>query len=159
MKLGNVPDRIGPVLERLNVPLINGIVLYKSSRAEWEASPLGLDHAERSWQVGGPEFAGILAPTVVASKERRKDAATGLEYVAEVPIPERVSRLADRVRKWVDLAVLAEHDKRVALLYYNYPPGKQNVGASYLNVMPRSLWQILTRLEAEGYDKYVSVAA
>ncbi|MFY9514539.1 MAG: cobaltochelatase subunit CobN, partial [Rubrivivax sp.] len=152
MKLGNVPDRIGPVLERLNVPLINGIVLYKSSRAEWEASPLGLDHAERSWQVGGPEFAGILAPTVVASKERRKDAATGLEYVAEVPIPERVSRLADRVRKWVDLAVLAEHDKRVALLYYNYPPGKQNVGASYLNVMPRSLWQILTRLEAEGYD-------
>ena len=152
MKLGNVPDKIGPVLERLNVPLVNGIVLYKSSRAEREASPLGLDHAERSWQVGGPEFAGIVAPTVVASKERRKDAVTGLEFVAEVPIPERVGRLADRVRKLVDLAVLPERDKRVALLYYNYPPGRQNVGASYLNVMPRSLWQIMARLEAEGYD-------
>lgn len=152
MKLGNVPDKIGPVLERLNVPLVNGIVLYKASRAEWEASPLGLDHFERLWQVGGPEFAGIVAPTVVASKERRKDTTTGLEYVAEVPIPERVGRLADRVRKWVDLAVLPERNKRIALLYYNYPPGRQNVGASYLNVMPRSLWQILTRLEAEGYD-------
>jgi cobaltochelatase CobN len=152
MKLGNVPDKIGPVLERLNVPLVNGIVLYKSSRSEWEASPLGLDHAERSWQVGGPEFAGIVAPTVVASKERRKDALTGLEYVAEVPLPERVGRLADRVRKLVDLAVQPERNKRVALLYYNYPPGRQNVGASYLNVMPRSLWQMLTRLEAEGYD-------
>jgi cobaltochelatase CobN len=152
MKLGNVPDRIGPALARLDVPLVNGIVLYKATRAEWEASPLGLDHAERSWQVGGPEFAGIVAPTVVATKERRTDPATGLQYIAEVPIPERVARLADRVRKLVDLRLLAERDKRVALLYYNYPPGRENVGASYLNVMPRSLWQIMARLEAEGYD-------
>lgn len=151
MKLGNVPDKIGPVLERLAAPLVNGIVLYKSTRQEWEASPLGLDHSERTWQVGGPELAGIVAPTVVASKERRTDAATGLEYVAEVPIPERVGRLADRVRKLVDLRVLPERDKRVALLYYNYPAGRENVGASYLNVMARSLWQILARLEAEGY--------
>jgi cobaltochelatase CobN len=152
MKLGNVPDRVGPALARLDVPLVNAIVLHKASQAEWTASPLGLDHAERSWQVGGPEFAGIVAPTVVATKERRTDHATGLDYIAEVPIPERVARLADRVRKLVDLRLLAERDKRIALLYYNYPPGRENVGASYLNVMPRSLWQIMARLEAEGYD-------
>ncbi len=151
MKIGNVPDRIGPLLERLNVPLINAITLYKSTQKEWENSPLGLDQNERSWQISGAELAGIVAPTVVASKERRQDAQTGLEYVAEVPIAERVERMADRVRKLVDLRTTEASNKRVAIVYYNYPAGKHNVGASYLNVMPRSLWQILTRLEAEGY--------
>ena len=152
MKLGNVPDKIGPVLARLDVPLVNAITLYKSSQKEWEDSPLGLDLNERSWQISGPEFAGIVAPTVVASKERRRDAATGLEYIAEAPIVERVARVADRVRKLVDLRVTKPEDKRIAVIYYNSPPGNENVGASYLNVLPRSLWRILQRLDTEGYD-------
>ena len=36
-------------------------------------------------------------------------------------------------------------------MYYNYPPGKAAVGASYLNVA-ESLANILQRLEREGYD-------
>lgn len=152
MKLGNVPDQIVPLLQKLDVPLVNGITLYQATRQEWEDSPLGLGLAERSWQIAGPEFAGIVAPTVVASKERRRDAATGLEYIAEVPIPERVERFAERVRQYAALRSLPAADKRVAVLYYNSPPGNQNIGASYLNVLPRSLWQILQRLDAEGYD-------
>jgi cobaltochelatase CobN len=152
MKTGNIPDRIVPVLERLDVPVVNAITLYKASRAEWEASPVGLDIGERSWQIANPEFAGMQAPTVIASKERRLDAATGLEYVAEVPIPERIERLADRVQMLLALRTRAPSQKRVAVIYYNSPPGKENVGATYLNVMPRSLWQILGRLERDGYD-------
>jgi cobaltochelatase CobN len=26
-------------------------------------------------------------------------------------------------------------DKKIALIYYNYPPGKQDIGASYLNTL------------------------
>ncbi len=152
MKLGHVPDKIIPLLQRLDVPLVNAITLHQASRQEWEASSVGLGLAERSWQIAGPEFAGIVAPTVVASKERRVDAETGLEYIAEVPIPERVERLAERVRQLAALRSLPVADKRVAVIYYNSPPGNQNIGASYLNVLPRSLWQILERLRAEGYD-------
>lgn len=152
MKLGNVPDKIGPVLERLGVPLVNAITLYRATRQEWEDSPIGLDLAERAWQISGPEFAGIIAPTVVATKERRRDAQTGLDYIAEVPIPERVTRLVDRVQNLVALRTTPAADKRIAVIYYNSPPGAANVGASYLNVLPRSLWQILQRMEAQGYD-------
>jgi cobaltochelatase CobN len=152
MKLGNVPDKIIPLLQKLDVPLVNGITLYQATRQEWEDSPVGLGLAERSWQITGPEFAGIVAPTVVASKERRRDAATGLEFIAEVPIPERVERFAERLRQYTALRSLPAADKRVAVIYYNSPPGNQNIGASYLNVLPRSLWQILQRLQAEGYD-------
>ena len=152
MKIGNVPDKIAPVLQRLDVPLVNAITLFRASQKEWEDSPIGLDLSERSWQISGPEFAGIIAPTVVATKERRRDAATGLDYIAEVPVPERVARVADRVAGLVALRVTPPAEKRVAVIYYNSPPGKENIGASYLNVLPRSLWQILQRLETEGYD-------
>ena len=42
-------------------------------------------------------------------------------------------------------------DRRVAILYWNYPPGKQNVGASYLNVV-RSVPVMLRQLRNNGYD-------
>lgn len=151
LKMGNVPDKVIPVMTKLDVPVINAISLYNLNRRDWEASPLGLSLMERAWQLSGAEFAGAIAPTVVASKERRRDAATGLEYLTEAPIPERIERLADRVKKWTDLRFELNANKRVAVIYYNYPPGKENVGAAYLNVLPRSLWQILKRLEGEAY--------
>ena len=152
LKMGSVPEKAIPVMQQLDVPVINAISLYNQTRAEWEASPIGLSLTERSWQISGPEFAGAIAPTVVAAKERLRDAETGLDYVNEAPIPERMARLADRVKKWVTLRYELNQNKRVAVIYYNYPPGKENIGASYLNVLPRSLWQILGRLEQEGYN-------
>ncbi|MDR3323112.1 MAG: cobaltochelatase subunit CobN [Zoogloeaceae bacterium] len=152
LKMGSVPDKVIPVMRRLDVPAINAISLYNQTEEEWEASPLGLSLTERAWQVAGPEFAGAIAPTVVAAKKRLVDQETGQSYIIETPIPERVERLADRVKKWVALRYALNVNKRVAVIYYNYPPGKENIGASYLNVLPRSLWQILGRLEREGYD-------
>ncbi len=152
VKIGVVPEKVIPAMKRLDVPAVNAISLNKASRAEWEASPIGLSLIERPWQVALAEFAGNVAPTVVAAKDRQTDPETGLEYVNDMPIPERVERLADRVKKWVALRYELNQNKRVAVIYYNYPPGKENVGASYLNVMPRSLWQILGRLEKEGYN-------
>lgn len=152
LKMGNVPEKTIPVMKHLDVPVVNAMTLYNQTREEWEASPLGLSLSERAWQVAGAEFAGAVAPTVVASKERVVDPDSGLAYMVETPIPERVERLADRIKKWVALRYELPANKRVAVIYYNYPPGKENIGASYLNVLPRSLWQILGRLEQAGYN-------
>lgn len=151
MKQGMIPERIIPVLKQLDVPVLNAILLYSQTLLEWSDSPIGLGLMERSWQIAGAEFGGAIAPTVVASKELRRDPETGLEFIEEVAIPERMERLADRIAKWVSLRHELNANKRVAIIYYNYPPGKENIGASYLNVMPKSLWQILSRLEKEGY--------
>jgi cobaltochelatase CobN len=150
-KMGGAPDKMIPIMRRLDAPMVNAITLYELGQKEWEDLPLGLSLYERSWQVGAPEFAGAVAPTIIAAPERRVDRETGLSYVVNTPIPERVERLADRIAKWVALRYTPNADKRVALIYYNYPPGKENIGASYLNVLPRSLWQILVRLTREGY--------
>ncbi len=151
LKVGVNPKKLNPVLERLGVPVVNAVTLYSQSREEWEKSPVGLDIFERGWQIAGPELAGIIQPTVIASKERMTDKETGIEYTEDRPIPERIERLTERVRAWVNLQDKPDRDKKVAIIYYNYPPGKQNIGAAYLNVLPESLWEILGRLRAEGY--------
>jgi cobaltochelatase CobN len=150
--VGLKPEIVIPLLSRLNVPVINAISLLGQSREEWEKSPVGLDIFTRSFQVGIPEMDGMIQPTVIASKERKIDKGTGFEYVEEQPIPERIKRLTARVKAWINLQDKPNKDKKIALVYYNYPPGKQNVGASYLNVLPESLWEILLKLKAAGYD-------
>src|SRR5688572_10673236 len=69
-----------------------------------------------------------------------------------MPITERIERLADRVQAWVRLRTLAPDERRVAVIYYNYPPGRDSIGASYLNVLPESLHRILNLLRDEGYE-------
>jgi cobaltochelatase CobN len=152
LKIGLTPQRAIPILSRLGVPVIDAVNLYSQSRAEWEKSPVGLNIFERSSSVGLPELAGIIQPTVVASRELTVDRATGLQYFETRPIPERIERLTARITRWLTLQQKRNSDKQIALIYYNYPPGKQNIGASYLNVLPESLYEIVTRLKAEGYD-------
>ncbi len=151
MKVGGTAATAS-VLEKLGVPAINAITLSQQSAAQWTASKVGLDIIERTWQLAGAELAGLIQPTVVASRERVTDRDTGLAYVEEQPIAERVERLAGRVDAWIALRQNANKGKRIAMLYYNYPHGSETIGAAYLNVLPESLWQMSKRLEQEGYD-------
>lgn len=150
MKVGGT-GATGAMLERIGVPAINAITLSQQTAAQWQASKVGLDIIERTWQLAGAELAGLVQPTVVASRERVTDAQTGLAYVEERPIAERVGRLRERVDAWLALRKTANADKRVALLYFNYPHGSETIGAAYLNVLPESLWQIARRMQDEGY--------
>ena len=152
LKIGATPDKSVPLLSKLGVPVLNGIALNSQNLKQWQDSATGLDVTERAWQVALPEFAGEIAPTVIASKEKLHDAVTGQDYVRETPIAERIERYASRLDHWLRLRHLANSDKKVALMYYNYPPGKENIGASYLNVLPESLLNILGALRQNGYQ-------
>jgi len=151
-KFNNVPDRTVPILEKAGVPIINAMGLLDQTVEEWEASPVGLPMGERNFQIVTPEFAGLVAPTLYAGREEKIDPESGLVYVSETPIPERIEQLAERAARYVRLRRTPNAEKHVAVIYYNYPAGEENVGASYLNVLPESLWQVLTRLAREGYD-------
>jgi cobaltochelatase CobN len=74
-----------------------------------------------------------------------------LSIAASRPIPSRVTMAVQRALRYAALRAKPNAEKRLALMYYNYPVGKANIGASYLNVA-ESLANILARLEEEGYD-------
>jgi cobaltochelatase CobN len=151
MKVGGTAS-VGAMLDKIGVPAINAITLSQQTLAQWQESKVGLEIIERTWQLAGAEAAGLIQPTVVASRERISDAQTGLDYVEETPIAERIERLNERVGAWLALREKANGDKRVAMIYFNYPHGSETIGASYLNVLPESLWQIVQRLKHDGYQ-------
>ncbi len=138
-------------LQQVDIPVISLVSLYGRSEAEWRASPEGLSMFEGTFQVAVPELSGLVAPTVVGSQERVEDPDTGLTIVSRQPIASRVTMAVRRALRYAALRATPNSDKRVAVLFYNYPPGKAGIGASYLNVA-ESLANILERLEREGYD-------
>ena len=138
-------------LAKLDVPVLNLISLYGRSEKEWRESPVGLSMFEGTFNVAVPELAGTIAPTVVGSQEKVTDPETGLTIVVRKPIDSQISIAVQRAAKWARLRAKANRDKKVALVFYNYPAGKANIGASYLNVT-ESLANILQRMRADGYD-------
>ena len=139
------------ILEKVGIPILNLISLYGRSEKEWLTSTRGLSDFEGTFNLAVPELAGTVAPTVVGTKEKVRDPATGLTSVVTRPIAERVRMAVRRGMKYAALRHKANGEKKIALLYYNYPPGKANIGASYLNVAD-SIANILGRMKAEGYD-------
>jgi cobaltochelatase CobN len=62
-----------------------------------------------------------------------------------------VERAVARAVRIAQLRHTPNADKKIALLYYNYPPGKAGIGASYLNVA-ESIANIVAALGKAGYD-------
>ncbi len=139
------------LLGKVDIPVLSMVALYGRSEKEWRESSTGLSLFEGTFQIAVPELAGTIAPTIVGSKERIRDPDTGITSIVTQPIASRVDVAVRRALKYAALRTIPNASKRVALLYYDFPPGKANVGASYLNV-ERSLASILSRLKKEGYD-------
>ena len=138
-------------LARIDVPVLNLVSLYGRTEKEWRAAASGMSLFEGTFLMAVPELAGTVAPTVVGSKERVRDPETGLTIVVSHPIASRVSMAVSRGMRYAALRLKANRDKHVAVVFYNYPPGKANIGASYLNVAD-SIANVLARMKADGYD-------
>jgi cobaltochelatase CobN len=145
LNLGFAKPDDAAFLARLNVHVI-GLMTTKQSRREWLDSPHGVRSDQLALQVSAPERAGATDPITFAATERSADGKT----VVSVPIEERIGRAVARAERWIRLRKMSNADKRVALLYYNSPPGKGNIAASYLNV-PGTLVALVRRLREDGY--------
>ncbi len=145
-------------LEKLNVPIINATQLYYSTIEEWEKSDMGYKSKAVSWCVAIPELSGLIEPTPLIGKVESIDTNRGMKIYKKAPIKSTINFLIKRAKKLTALQRKANKDKKIALFFYNHSQGKQNIGASYLNVF-RSIKVIIKRLQKEGYtisDKEIS---
>lgn len=67
-------------------------------------------------------------------------------------VPERVRKLTDRVKGWVNLRRTPKSDRRIAISLYGFPPNVGAVGTAALLDVPKSLENLLKRLHREGYN-------
>lgn len=143
-------DDIFQAMADLGVPVINAVSPHYSSLPEWRGDPRGLNPTEVVWAINNPEISGLIEPSVLSGKIKVSGTRASTDVFAQKPVDESIQILTDRLKRLTTLERKPNRDKRVLILFYNNSPGKQNIGASYLNVF-RSLVSILERLAAEGY--------
>ncbi|MGM0411894.1 MAG: cobaltochelatase subunit CobN [Pseudomonadota bacterium] len=145
-------DRATAALEDLDVPVLKGLRLAETDGTTWRLGEAGVPVDTVSYRLAMPERQGVSQPLVLATAgPEREQEATGLELAPLRPQAERITRAAERLRRWVALQEKDNAEKRIALIYYNHPPGRHNVGADNLDV-PASLLQILRQLREAGYN-------
>ncbi|HEX8284573.1 MAG TPA: cobaltochelatase subunit CobN [Pyrinomonadaceae bacterium] len=131
-------------LKGLNVPLRSAVSLDVQTIEAWRDSWTGLNPVQAGMQIAIPEIDGATEPFVYGGMP-----GGGVEPVA---LDERCRRLARRLRRWNRLQTGRREELKLALVVFCFPPNKGNIGtAADLDVFP-SLYEILTRLGADGYN-------
>jgi cobaltochelatase CobN len=137
------PDGRRKELEALGIPFVQALSYRKGDEADWRADPQGVPLIDVPFFLAQGEYAGI-ADAVIAGAQKKGD-----EQVTV--IAEQSAAVVAKATNLVRLQRLPNADKKLAVIFWNYPPGEKNLSASYLN-LPKSLAATLQALKAAGYD-------
>ena len=135
----------------IGVPVLKAIRVTDRTEAEWRYSDDGLPWDSVHYRIAMPELQGIGQPLVVAAASPEDtDPVTGVRLTQTLPIDDQIGLTISRIDAWHRLRQKQNADKKVAIIYYNHPPGRHNIGADNLDV-PASLYEMLTWLKETGY--------
>jgi cobaltochelatase CobN len=134
-------------LQKYNVPVIKGIQDYYQTPAEFNASVQGLSSSSIAYQVTQPEIDGLTDYIWVAG--RVQDPETQQYYYE--PLACQIEWICDRAIAWAELGRKKNAEKKVTIIYYNHDGGKNNIGASYLDI-GSSFTLLLDNMKSAGYN-------
>ena len=143
-------EKTREILDKLGVPLLNALRVHFLTIPQWRKDPQGLGPMEITYAMSNPEFFGLIEPSVLGGRAALKDERAGKDVYVYQPIMENMDLFIQRIKAWHNLQTKPNKDKKIAIMIWNHTPGKQNIGATYLNVF-RSLQEIVKRLRDEGY--------
>jgi len=139
------------ILRQINAPVFMPLTAHSITINQWKKSSKGISPMRVTWQVCLPEQSGAIESTMVGGKSAaRLKGMTDVVYDT-VPMPDNIDFLIRRIKAFHNIQIKPNAEKKIAVLYWNHPPGKQNVGASYLNLF-RSISNILTAMKEKGYQ-------
>ncbi|MDO5824091.1 cobaltochelatase subunit CobN [Methanobrevibacter sp.] len=139
--------------EEAGVPVFRAVHSDYVSNEQWELGSTGLttEKSDKWWHITIAETQGIIDATFIGGASSYMSNLTGAQITTYISHERNIELLADRINSWVDLRYTLNKDKLVSIIYYNYPPGKQNIGSSYLDVI-KSIYNMLYTLKAAGYS-------
>ena len=144
-------SRLHENIRALDVPLFNAITINTQTIDEWKENPQGLPATDVIWNLATPELSGVIEPVPLIGKYEAIDEKSGAPVYHYRLMKETAGLIVPRLRNWIRLKTRNNSEKKIAILYYNHAQGKQNIGASYLNVF-RSLDVIIRNLKQDGYS-------
>lgn len=134
----------GQIFEKYGLHAMN-LMTTAATEDEWRKAESGLPPGRLPIQVGNPEHSGVSEPILIAATAPKSEGGK------PVPVLAQVELAASRAARWVVLRNKPNQEKKLALIYFNNPPGKATLGASYLDLIP-SLRNVVERLAKENYQ-------
>ncbi len=133
-------------LKKLNVPILQAYHLYNTYQW-WKNSFVGMSANELSYAIALPEFDGIIHSVPVATQEELEEGAH-----TKCILEERIERLIQKAGKWAKLNKKQNKEKKVAIIFHNYPPTNSNIGSAASLDSIESIRLLLKRLKEDGYQ-------
>ncbi len=124
----------------LDVPVIQTLRFRDGDADQWPQAPSGVSARSAAVFLAGPEGWGVSDPLVLSAS------TAGVSNL----LPFQLDALMAKLQSLVALRHTPAPDKRLALMFWNYPAGEKNLGASNLN-LPRSIVSIQAALAAQGH--------
>ncbi len=138
-------------LNKLGVPVIKAILTVNSFE-NWRDTEQGINFIDIPPSVVMPEFDGFLITVPVAAMDSTEiDPLTGTKILKFEPIPERVSKVARLSVNWAKLKLIPNSERKVAIIFHNYPPRNDAIGKAFAIDTPVSVLNLLKDMKAAGY--------
>jgi cobaltochelatase CobN len=139
------------VLKKLNVPVVKAI-LTCNTYEEWRDTIQGLNIMDIPANVVMPEFDGALITVPVAAMDCCQiNPSTGTRLIKYEAIAERMQKAVSLAINWGKLRRLPNSEKKVAIIFHNYPPRNDTIGHAFGLDSSASVMNILEGLKREGY--------
>lgn len=148
--LRGFPEEVQTILRKINAPIFIPLTAHSITIDQWKKSDRGISPIRVAWQVCVPEQNGGIEPTMVGGKSAARLKGMTEVVFDTIAMCEYIDFLIRRIKAWRRLQVIPNREKKIAILYWNHPPGKHNIGASYLNLF-RSISNILLAMKDRGY--------
>jgi cobaltochelatase CobN len=144
-------EPVDNLFKELGVPVLKAIATYNTFE-EWRDSLLGLNFSEVAWNVAMPEFDGMIITVPIAARWiSETDPMTGAKITSYKPIPERLDKMVRLSINWAKLRHIPNGEKKVALIFHNYPPRNDHIGSAAGLDSAASAINLLRTLQENGY--------
>ena len=128
------------------------VVFSGGTRDAWAEGTRGLSARDVAMNVALPEVDGrVLSRAVSFKSEARFDPETQCSIVAYAPAPDRVDFVAALAANWLRLARTPAAERRVAVVFANYPNRDGRVGNGVGLDTPAGALNVLRALAEAGY--------
>ncbi|WP_321504596.1 cobaltochelatase subunit CobN [uncultured Methanoregula sp.] len=134
------------LLRAFDIPVFSPVISMYMSLEQWQASE-GLS-MDVGWAVSLPEFEGVIEPVFIGTSRSEPDGGKTREAV-----PDRCTKIASRVKRWIELAKKPVPERKVAFILNNNPCAGTEAsigGGSNLDTL-ESLARILQKMADAGY--------
>ncbi|MCH7487058.1 MAG: cobaltochelatase subunit CobN [Proteobacteria bacterium] len=128
------------------------VVFSSGSEEAWRAGTRGLSATDIAMNVVLPEVDGRILTRAVSFKGlARRDPATETDIVRYRPVPDRIAFVCEMARRWAGLGRTPACDRRIALIFANYPSRDGRMGNGVGLDTPAAAIVVLGAMKGAGY--------